>query len=102
MQAYMKSAMPYRGVTSAPLRVILHEVIAAHPLPDRASWEATVRQVWDGAEHREERYAALAVAGAPALPRRTRTSRRWTCTAHLVVAGAWWDVVDDLATPSRR
>ena len=97
MQAYMKSAMPYHGVTSVPLRAILREVIPAHPLPDRASWEAAVREIWEEATHREEWYAALAVA-------RHRLYRSYQDVAtldlyrDLVVDGAWWDVVDDLAT----
>jgi len=35
MQAYMKSAMPYGGVSSVPLRELLAVVYAEHPLPDR-------------------------------------------------------------------
>jgi len=97
MQAYMKSDLPYRGVTSVPLRAILREVIARHPLPDRTAWEAAVRRLWDEAEYREEWYAALAVA-------RHRQYRGYQDVdtlelyRELVVAGAWWDVVDDIAS----
>jgi 3-methyladenine DNA glycosylase AlkD len=63
---------------------------------DRATWEATVRELFDGASYREERYAALAVLGA-------RAARPWLdlelvpLLEHLVVTGAWWDLVDDVA-----
>ena len=96
MQAYMKSAMPFRGATK-PLQVrALRPVLAAHPPPDRGTWEATVLALYDEAAFREERYAALALLAA-------RTARRWhdpdlvPLLEHLVVVGAWWDLVDDVA-----
>ncbi len=96
MQAYMKSALPFRGVSSVPLRAITREVVPAHPLPDRAAWQAAVLDLWDGAAYREERYAALAVAGH----RRYRDFRDPASLGlyrHLVVTGAWWDLVDTIA-----
>jgi 3-methyladenine DNA glycosylase AlkD len=97
MQAYMKSALPYRGVTSVPLRALTREVVAADPLPDRPTWEAVVRELWDDAEYREEWYAALAVARHP-LYRGYQDVDTLTLYRHLLVTGAWWDVVDDIAT----
>jgi 3-methyladenine DNA glycosylase AlkD len=97
MQAYMKSAMPYRGVTSAPLRGLLSEVFAAHPLPDRATWEACVRELWDRAGFREERYAAMALA-SHRLYRPYQDPATMPLYRHLVVTGAWWDYVDSLAS----
>jgi 3-methyladenine DNA glycosylase AlkD len=97
MQAYMKSALPFRGVSSVPLRAITREVVAAHPLPDRASWQAAVLELWDGAAYREERYAALAVAGHR-LYRAYRDPGSLPLYRHLVVTGAWWDLVDTIAT----
>lgn len=95
-QRYMKSAMPYRGFTSPELKALLRPLLAEHPPEDRASWEATVRELWDGATHREERYAALAIG-------RHRAARAWLDAGsvplfrHLVVTGAWWDLVDETA-----
>ncbi|HEU5036526.1 MAG TPA: DNA alkylation repair protein [Nocardioides sp.] len=96
-QRYMKSAMPYRGLSSPQLTAVLRPLLAEHPPEDRDSWTATVRALWDDAGYREERYAALALA-------RHRTARPWLDAAslplfrHLVVTGAWWDLVDDVAT----
>jgi 3-methyladenine DNA glycosylase AlkD len=96
-QRYMKSAMPYRGLSSPQLKATLRPLLAEHPPADRGSWEATVRELWDRAEYREERYAALALA-------RHRVARPWLDAGsvplfrHLVVTGAWWDLVDDVAT----
>ena len=62
-QRYMKSALPYRGLKAPLQRAVVRPLIAAHPLPDRAQWEVTVRTLWDEAAYREERYAAEALAG---------------------------------------
>ena len=97
MQAYMKSAMPYRGVTSGPLRRLLAEVYAARPLADRGSWEAAVRELWDAASHREERYAAMALASHRHYQVH-QDPDALDLYAHLVVTGAWWDYVDALAS----
>jgi 3-methyladenine DNA glycosylase AlkD len=97
MQAYMKSAMPFRGVAAPAMRVLCREANAAHPLEDRSAWLAAVLELYDAARYREERYAALAVAG----DRRYRVFRDPDSLGmyrHLVVAGAWWDLVDTIAT----
>ena len=97
MQAYMKSSMPYAGVPSGPLRTILREVIPAHPLPDRSSWEAAVRGIWMEAVFREEWYAALGVA-RHRLYRDHQDVKTLELYRELIVDGAWWDVVDDIAS----
>ena len=95
-QRYMKSALPYRGYTSPELKALLRPLLASYEPADRAAWEATVRALWDGATHREERYAAIALA-------RHRRARAWLAPEsvplfrHLVVTGAWWDLVDETA-----
>ena len=92
----MKSAMPYHGVTAPRLKQALRPILATYAPADRAAWEDTVRELWDGATHREERYAATALA-------RHRAARAWQDPAvldlyrHLVVTGAWWDHVDEVA-----
>jgi 3-methyladenine DNA glycosylase AlkD len=97
MRAYMKSAMPYRGVTSAPLQALCRAAYDASPLPDRDAWEACVRELWDGASFREERYAAMTLT-------RHRSYRAYQdpetidLYRHLVTSGAWWDLVDPLAS----
>lgn len=98
-QAYMKSEMPFRGIGSPDLKALLRPLLAdpAHRMRSREEWEATVRELWDGATHREERYAALALTGH-------RTCRPWQdpqalpLYEHLVTTGAWWDLVDPVAS----
>jgi 3-methyladenine DNA glycosylase AlkD len=96
MQAYMKSRLPYYGVSAPVARRVFTAVLREHPVPDRPTWEATVRALWDGAEHREERYGALAMCGHR-LYRGFQDPATLALYADLVVTGAWWDLVDDLA-----
>jgi 3-methyladenine DNA glycosylase AlkD len=97
MQAYMKSAMPFRGVPTPARRRLVRDVLAVHgPPQDRATWLAVVRELWDGAGYREERYVALDLCAH-------RSARSWQDAAvvpmydHLIVTGAWWDHVDAIA-----
>ncbi len=99
MQAYMKSAMPYLGVPAPATRRALAAVFSEHPLPDRGSWEATVRALWDEAEYREERYAAVALTGYRRY-RDHQDAGTLTLYRELIRSGAWWDYVDEIA--SRR
>jgi 3-methyladenine DNA glycosylase AlkD len=98
-QAYMKSAMPFRGITSPSLRAILRPLLAdpAYLLGDRDEWEGTIRGLWDDARFREERYAALAIAGHHLYRRWAVERPAMPLYRHLVESGAWWDFVDDIA-----
>jgi 3-methyladenine DNA glycosylase AlkD len=95
-QRYMKSAMPYHGLAAPELRALLRPHLRAFAPADRAAWERMVRTFWDGATHREEWYAAISLA-------RHRSARAWQDAdtldlyRHLVMTGAWWDVVDETA-----
>jgi 3-methyladenine DNA glycosylase AlkD len=97
MRAYMKSKMPYRGVTSAPLRALLKEVFAAHPLSGCAVWTATVLELWRDAEFREERYAAIELTGLR-RHRECQTLEALPMYREMITTGAWWDLVDGIAT----
>jgi 3-methyladenine DNA glycosylase AlkD len=99
MQAYMKSSMPFRGVSAVPLRRICREVLDRHRLEDRRDWERAVRLLWDDAAFREERYAAIALTGHR-FYRDFQDPAALELYLHLVRTGAWWDLVDGVA--SRR
>ena len=97
-QAYMKSEMPYRGITSPELRALLRPLLgdAALAPSSRTAWEADVRGLWDHAAYREERYAAIALTGHP-MARGWQDPAALPLYRHLVVSGAWWDFVDVVA-----
>jgi 3-methyladenine DNA glycosylase AlkD len=96
MQAYMKSAMPFRGVPKPARERLLRAALGAHPVPDGAALAGTVDDLWEAAAHREERYLAISLVGhrrhlpwvdVDWLPR----LRAW------IVDAGWWDVTDELA-----
>ncbi|MDQ6642393.1 MAG: DNA alkylation repair protein [Actinomycetota bacterium] len=97
MQTYMKSAMSYRGVTSQPLSRFCRELFGRHVLADEEAWQSTVLALWDGADFREERYAATALA-RHRLYREHQQPHTLGLYRHLVVTGAWWDHVDEVST----
>lgn len=97
-QRYMKSAMPFLGLTSPGRRALVRPLLADDGLrlDSRSAFERAVRSLWDGAGFREERYAALDLL-------RHRTYRSWRdpdlmpLIEGLVVSGAWWDLVDEVS-----
>lgn len=94
MQAYMKSAMPYRGVPVPKARSIAKAAVRAHPLLTLHDLETAVLTLWDEAEFREERYAASALLATKIGAGRLELVPLYE---HLATTGAWWDHVDDLA-----
>lgn len=98
-QAYMKSSMPFHGIGSPALKALLRPILAdpAYRMASREEWEATVRELWDDAAHREERYAALALTGHRAY-RGWQDASALPLYEHLVTTGAWWDLVDPVAS----
>ncbi len=92
-QRYMRSAMPFHGLTSPQRRLLTRPVLAAHRLATREEWVATVRRLWDEASHREERYTAIELLRHRAYGQ-WRDSGLAPLLEHLITTGAWWDVVD--------
>lgn|SRR5690606_12059742 len=97
MQAYMKSAMPFLGVQKPARVAALRPVLLRHTLPDRGSWEGTIRTLWDGAGYREHRYAAIDLARHRPYSAWATDLRSLDLYDHMIVTGAWWDYVDEIA-----
>jgi 3-methyladenine DNA glycosylase AlkD len=97
MQAYMKSTMPYLGVSAVPLRAVCKRVFADHPIDDVAAWQRDVLDLWRNARHREERYGAIELSGDKRA-RKFHELRILPMYEELIVSGAWWDYVDPIAT----
>ena len=95
MQAYMKSSMPFHGVQK-PARVQLARALFVE-LDSFAEWRSAVLELWHAARFREERYMALAVLRDRRY-RRFRTLDALPLYEELIVTGAWWDFVDEVAT----
>ena len=93
MAAYMKTDMPFFGVKRPQRDPIFQEMMKRFPVTTRREYETGVRQLW-AQPHREEKYFAVQLARAvnryitpPSLPLYRR----------LIVEGAWWDFVDEVA-----
>ncbi|MBF8192503.1 DNA alkylation repair protein [Nonomuraea sp. K274] len=97
MRAYMKSAMPFLGVQAAPRRKALKRVFTGHRLETAPEWRRAVLSLWREAEYREERYAAVELSGFPYY-REFQTLYTVPMYEEMIVSGAWWDLVDELAT----
>ena len=96
-QAYMKSAMPYHGIRSAQLGATCKALFAGMVFPTHAAWNALVLSLWRGAKFREERYAAIALTGHK-LAKPFQTPAAMPLYEEIIVTGAWWDYVDDVAS----
>ena len=96
MQAYMKSAMPFYGVPAPAVRQLCHEIYGRERLTARDDWESAIRDLFDGASYREERYAALGLAGHR-FYRDYQVPASLPLYEHAIVSGAWWDLVDNVA-----
>jgi 3-methyladenine DNA glycosylase AlkD len=97
MAAYMKSAetgnLPFLGVRRPAVRRLVKAAAREHP-GDAETMTAVVRELWDEATYREERYAAQDLVGL-----RWSHGRLELLDLHreMAVTGAWWDHVDEVA-----
>ena len=96
MQAYMKSAMPYLGISAVPFRKATKAVLAAYSLDSFEDWRDTALALWRGARYREERYAAIELVGYRSYEK-FRTLNALPLYEELISTGAWWDYVDSIA-----
>lgn len=97
MRAYLKSAMPCLGVQVPVARAVAKALFSATPFTTLPALERQVRALWDGATYREERFVALNVLRLK--PHRALVTAKATpLLEHLVLTGAWWDLVDELSS----
>lgn len=97
-RAYMKSTLPFYGIGAPDLRVALRDPLREHRLSSFEDWEAAIRMLWDTARYREDWYAALAVAQYRWYHDWRTDLRALPLFLHMIKAGAWWDVCDEIAS----
>jgi 3-methyladenine DNA glycosylase AlkD len=93
MAAYMRTEMPFYGVSSQERKAISKLLIREFPARSRTEYVRAVRTLWHG-ESREEKY--LAVAYARLSPRYVTLSSI-PIYKTMITQGAWWDFVDEIA-----
>ena len=94
MARYMKTDMPFYGVPQPEREPVMRDVMKRYAIPDAATYEAVVAALW-GLKHREEKYAALGVAIGK---KQFITMASLPLYERLIREGAWWDLVDEVAT----
>ena len=93
MAAYLKTDMPFFGVKRSAYKPIFKEMMKRFPIETRVEYESAVKTMW-ARPHREEKYFAIGIA---------RDARRYISPPslriyrRLVIEGAWWDFVDEIA-----
>lgn len=90
----MKSDMPFYGVAVPAVRKLVHSACSARAPLARLAWKHTVLSLYRSAEYREERYAALGIAGFKAY-RDYHDFEALKVYEELITTGAWWDLVDE-------
>ena len=96
MKKYMKSTMPYLGVTVPTVRAIVRREARQRKFASTIALDATARILWDAATYREHRYAATELTNVQSA-RRLQTPALLPLYQHMIVSGAWWDHVDEVA-----
>jgi 3-methyladenine DNA glycosylase AlkD len=72
-------------------------VYTAHRLETAPEWREACLQIWREAKYREERYAAIELTGFR-FYRDWQTLEALPMYEEMIVAGAWWDFVDQIAS----
>ena len=93
MAAYMKTDMPFDGVQKRGRTEVARALRKRFPIDDIATYRAAVAALW-AQPHREEKYLAIGIA---------KEHKQFLCLDNfdlyrrLIVEGAWWDFVDEVA-----
>jgi 3-methyladenine DNA glycosylase AlkD len=93
MRVVERGALPYLGVRRPEVRRIARAAALEHPA-EADALAAMSRELWDGAEYAEDRYAAQDLLGLPWARGRLELL---DLHRHMAVTGAWWDHVDEVA-----
>jgi 3-methyladenine DNA glycosylase AlkD len=97
MRAYLKSTLPCHGVPMPQVRALAKELGRDLRFRSFAAWRKQLRSLWLGAGFREERHFTVELTGVPAS-RPFQTPDALPLYEEMIVTGAWWDLVDGLAT----
>jgi 3-methyladenine DNA glycosylase AlkD len=94
MAAYMKTDMPFWGIQKPDREPIYRELAKKFAPANHDEYSQVIRKLWSG-KQREEKYAALDYA---VRCKKFVDKSMIPLYEELVREGAWWDLVDPLAT----
>lgn len=93
MAAYLKTDMPFYGVQKKGRTEVFRSIRQRYAIDNAAAYRNAVESLW-AQPHREEKYLAVDIAKHFkdfVVVENLELFRR------MIVAGAWWDLVDDVA-----
>ncbi|MDJ0663521.1 MAG: DNA alkylation repair protein [Acidimicrobiia bacterium] len=93
MAAYLKTEMPFYGVQKKGRTEVIRKVRAEFPISSNNDYRKAVLALW-AQPHREEKYLAIGIAKDST---EFVTAENVDLYRQLIVEGAWWDFVDDVA-----
>ena len=95
MAAYMKTEMPFYGVPKPERTPIAREIKQRFAPANAGQYRQNVLSLWS-LPHREEKYLAIGYARQfPAFVEFAQID----LYERLIIEGAWWDLVDEVASP---
>jgi 3-methyladenine DNA glycosylase AlkD len=97
MRSYVKSSMPLYGVGAESLREVCKKVFHQYPLGNFEDWRDTVQVLWRRAKFREERGCAIELCETRKY-KAFQTLHALPLYEEMIVTGAWWDLVDPIAS----
>lgn len=93
MQAYMKTDMPFYGVPKPARDTVLRELKEQFAAATSDEYRTNTLAMW-ALRHREEKYLAIGYARAF---KKFVTFDQIDLYRQMIVEGAWWDLVDEVA-----
>lgn len=93
MAAYLKTNMPFYGVQKKGRTEVFRVIKREIPIADNTTYRTAIEALWEQ-PHREEKYLAIGIAKAYA---EFLTVENLDLYRRLIVEGAWWDFVDEVA-----
>ena len=94
MAAYMKTDQPFYGLKSPVRRTVTREILGAFHVESGDEYESVITAIWE-LPHREEQYVAIDLA---IMWSRFITLDRLPLYRRMIIEGAWWDLVDTIAS----
>jgi len=76
---------------------VFRSAFKQYPIASPEKWHQAILDLWRNADHREERYAAVALAQVKAYQGYQSLSSL-PIFEEIIVSGAWWDYVDSISS----
>ncbi len=96
MQAYMKSAMPFLGISAPLRRQLVSEAASGRVCVDVPALSQALLDLWQAATHREHRYAALDLLRLPSH-RKLIVLPLLPTVETMLRMDPWWDFNDEIS-----